>query len=76
MSGIHIMAPHEGAAVRYQLDGMIKALQAFDRPAAEAGDTTVTELLAGLWQARNAAQQVEDRLDVRAKRKGVQLAKR
>jgi hypothetical protein len=33
-------------------------------------------MLAGLWQARNAAQQIEDRLDVRVKRKGVMLAKR
>jgi hypothetical protein len=70
------MAPHEGAAVRYQLDAMIGALTTFDRPAAEAGDEPVSKMLAGLWQARNAAQQIEDRLDVRVKRKGVMLAKR
>jgi len=61
MHGIHVMDPATGAAVRFQLDGLISSLTKYDQAAIEADDTPVTSLLARLYEARRAAQEIEDR---------------
>ena len=76
MSGIHVMSPAEGAAVRYQLDAMIKTLRELGPPAREAGDQEVINLLDGLCAAWRAAVQIEDRKSHSTQGRGVLLTKR
>ena len=74
----HVIQGPEGAAIRVQLDGMISSLRAFDRPAAEAGDDTVTRLLSHLIGAAREASAIERRSLPEppvVHRKGVRLGK-
>lgn len=72
MSGKHVMASHEGAAVRVQLDAMINALNEFGDMAEKHGDAQVLVLVATLRDARTMAGHIENRSP---ERKGVRLAK-
>jgi hypothetical protein len=58
---MHAMNRSEGAAVRVQLDGMIRALDGFAVQAGEHGDNAVLELLARLHDARDVARRIETR---------------
>lgn len=69
------MLPEEGAAVRYQLDAMIKALTQFDEDAAKSGDATVQVMVARLHEARAAAQTIETRNQPQPAYRGVRLAR-
>lgn len=70
----HVMNQSEGAAVRVQLDAMINALQPLDQAAVEGGDTTVSRLIARLYDARLEASAIEKRAPL-PKLKGVVLAR-
>jgi hypothetical protein len=57
----HVMDAAEGAAWGYQLDCMIKVLDQIDDRAAEVGDEPVLRLIRCLYEAREAATQIETR---------------
>jgi hypothetical protein len=58
------MLPHEGAAVRIQLDAMISALGDFGDKASSTGDGSVFQLLESLYVARDVALKIEKRGEV------------
>lgn len=70
----HAMSKADGAAIHYQLEGMIKGLATFDEMANEADDQDVRALIARLHDAKNAALTVACRRELT--RTGVSLVKR
>lgn len=61
MSGIHVMDSAEGAAVRFQLDALIKSLEKLGTIADDQGDRQVADLLAALVMAQESAAAIEAR---------------
>lgn len=57
----HVMDSSMGAAMRVQLDAMVNALQPIDQEATDAGDAAVSRLIARLYEAREAASEIEMR---------------
>jgi hypothetical protein len=80
----HAMTSAEGTALRVQLDALLGSLERYDRAAMVAGDVPVQQLLARLWEARQAASEIETRPElppmaptqVTTLYRGVRLAKR
>lgn len=80
----HAMTRAEGTALRVQLDALLGSLERHDKPAMLAGDIPVQQLLARLWEARQAASEIETRpalppmapTQVVALYRGVKLAKK
>lgn len=68
-----VMNQYMGAALRAQLDGLVRALATEENTAREAGDTDVLALLDHLRQARDAAARIEERPDLVTK--GVKLTR-
>lgn len=73
---IYVMDAAEGAALRYQLDGMVNYLHRVAQEADDAKDEAVRRLVASLHGAREAADEIERRTPVDTPRRGVRLAKR
>lgn len=69
------LSTFEGAAIRVQLDAMIKALTQVDDYAAEVDDKVTLRLIARLHEARAAAREIEDRDPALLLYKGVRLNK-
>lgn len=68
-----VMNQAEGAVLRIQLDSMIGALAQFDALAGDAGDEDVLQLIARLYEARDAAAAIEQRTPL--KTQGVTLTR-
>lgn len=56
-----IMTTYEGAALRVQLDAMVKAIEPYESAAKEASDIMLLALLGQLRQAHATAAQIEER---------------
>lgn len=76
VSDIHVMGPAEGAAWRFQIEGMLGALAHLADRAEASGDQPVVDLLTALKSAHTAASAIEDRRPVLTSGKGVSLARR
>lgn len=77
MSGRNALTSAEGTAWRYQLDCMINVLDHIDDRAAEIGDKATLRLIRCLYEAREAASEIEMRPQpAPADSKGVRLVKR
>lgn len=75
MSGIGVMDPSQGAAWRFQLDGILGALRPLAQRAGEMGDQPVIDLLTALQLAHEAAVKIETRSGFIPARSGVRLSK-
>lgn len=75
MSGIPTMPPHEGAALRTQLHGLLRSLSAYDRPPSEPVDQDTADLIAGVRIALNAALKIEHRGTRATANRGVRLTR-
>lgn len=69
----HVMDSTEGAAWGFQLEAMMRVLNAVHQDARDASDQAVVRLVACVAGAREAADEIEKR--PAPSRKGVRLAK-
>ena len=76
MSGIPAMPPSEGAALRYQLTGLLRSLSAYEQPLDETGDQDAADLVAAVRVALSAAVKIENRGTRATANRGVRLIKR
>lgn len=56
-----IMTTYEGAALRVQLEAMVKVIEPYESAAKEASDIMLLSLLGQLRQAHTTAAQIEER---------------